>query len=370
MKATNFVGTIRIAGRTVEILPKIDSLEDAPVRCRLVEMLSVAQLVQDLKVGIASVDPSGPGLLDLYMRLYIQHMRTEWRRGQIRGYRREEKNRTALKGKLLFAQNLRRNAMHPERFFTRADQFTADIPASRVLKAALKVVQRGASRDVLRRDAGELLAEFEEVADENFTVEAAARIGVSRQHARFEPLLALARMLLAARSPDGRGGEETYALLFDMNVVFERYVGELMRRRVCPAMGLRADLQIRGGYLLREGARRCFALRPDIGIYRGRTLIALLDTKWKRIDVEKSRRGVAQADLYQAYAYGREYNCGNVVLLYPDPAETCFSLNSYRHHSSDDHCVEVATVSVGDNAAAAKASLIASLSRILPGSQL
>jgi DNA invertase Pin-like site-specific DNA recombinase len=43
------------------------------------------------------------------------------------------------------------------------------------------------------------------------------------------------------------------------------------------------------------------------------------DTKWKRMTprIDDPKQGVSQADVYQLMAYGRLYDCPNVVLLYP-----------------------------------------------------
>lgn len=348
IQATNFVGTVSIAGRRIEVLPKIDTMDDAGVRARLVEMLAIARMVPTLEAGIAEMGPEDTSLLDLYMSLYVLHLRAEWRRGQIKGYRRVDHNRTALKGKLLVAQNRRLNQLHPERFFTRADVFTADVAVSRLLKAGLHVVRREAFRESLRREATELLTEFEDVADGRFTRESARAVTLTRQHARFQPLVALARMLVDAATPDTRGNEETFALLFDMNRVFEQYVGELLRLRVCPRLGLRTELQVSGQPLLVSGSRRCFNLYPDVGIWCGRELLALLDTKWKRLDPDKPYFGVSQADVYQAYAYGKEYRSPLVVLLYPHASETQWGLLRLAHGNDPCRHLEVSTLCVAD----------------------
>jgi 5-methylcytosine-specific restriction endonuclease McrBC regulatory subunit McrC len=44
----------------------------------------------------------------------------------------------------------------------------------------------------------------------------------------------------------------------------------------------------------------------------------VIDTKWKLLSPgKKGRNGVAEADLYQLYAYARRYGCARSVLLYP-----------------------------------------------------
>jgi 5-methylcytosine-specific restriction enzyme subunit McrC len=58
-------------------------------------------------------------------------------------------------------------------------------------------------------------------------------------------------------------------------------------------------------------------LEPDILVEAaGKRLV--MDTKWKLLAPGKrGRGGVAEADLYQLYAYTRRYGCTRSVLLYP-----------------------------------------------------
>ncbi|MYN66608.1 MAG: hypothetical protein F4X11_16510, partial [Acidobacteria bacterium] len=60
-------------------------------------------------------------------------------------------------------------------------------------------------------------------------------------------------------------------------------------------------------------------LRPYPHVFEEIRQIALIiDTKWKRITrIDDPKQGVSQADVYQLMAYGRLYDCPNVVLLYP-----------------------------------------------------
>jgi len=54
--------------------------------------------------------------------------------------------------------------------------------------------------------------------------------------------------------------------------------------------------------------------------------------------------------MYQMYAYGKEYSCPRVVLLYPCFADLPFEVATYRHHPGDPvsprievRCIDVAS---------------------------
>ena len=108
-----------------------------------------------------------------------------------------------------------------------------------------------------------------------------------------------------------------YALLFEMNVLFEEYVTRLLARALS-GTGLRVTGQ--GGHrdCLFEGKTGRFRTRPDVIVRRGNRIALIIDTKWKRIaGTDDPKQGVTQADVYQLLAYGRIYDCSDVVLLYP-----------------------------------------------------
>jgi len=149
------------------------------------------------------------------------------------------------------------------------------------------------------------------------------RLHTDRLNRHMEPLLSLAKLILGNRSPD-LGGEtggthRTYALVWDMNVLFEEYVGRITRECLADR-SLRVDLQ--GGasaYLAVEAnvQQNAFLLRPDVLVRRGRTALVVADTKWKRLDSKAANLGVSSADIYQMLAYARRYRVQDAVLIYP-----------------------------------------------------
>jgi 5-methylcytosine-specific restriction enzyme subunit McrC len=345
IKTQNFVGVVGVGDRAIEILPKIDEADDG-ARQRLLQMISIAGLLPCLEAGIADLAPSVPCLLDVFMQAYIRQLAVEWRRGRISDYHKTDENRACLRGKLLFHEQIHRNRLRPERFFTRADQFITDVLASRLLKAGLNVCRRYGIADATRRGATTLLAEFDGVSNHSFTDSEMGAIEPDRRIARFAPLLTLAKRFIRGCVPDRPGGAATYSLLFDMNDVFELYIGRLLRR-ACPAP-YRVQLQATGRSLAIRDGKQKFLLRPDVAVRHGREFVILIDTKWKLLDASKPHEGVRQSDMYQAYAYAREFDCPRVILLYPQHGGIGPNIANYRLSPGDDNCprIEVTTVDV------------------------
>lgn len=345
IKAQNYVGVIGVGDRAIEILPKIDEVDDA-ARRRLVQMMSIAGMLPHLEAGIADLASSVPCLLDAFMQAYARQLALEWRRGRISNYQKTDENRTCLRGKLLFHEQIRRNRLRPERFFTRADQFITDVPPSRLLKAGLDICRRYGTSEATRRGATTLLAEFDEVSNHSFTDAELDLVKPDRRIARFDPLLTLAKQFVRGRVPDRLGRAATYSLLFDMNVVFERYIGCLLRR-ACPPP-FRTQLQVTGRSLVLRDGKRKFRLRPDAAVRRGKQFLILIDTKWKLLDPAKSHEGVRQSDMYQAYAYAQEFDCPCVILLYPRFGDLGQRVADYRLQPGNDLSprIEIKTIDV------------------------
>ena len=151
-----------------------------------------------------------------------------------------------------------------------------------------------------------------------------ARLRTDRTNRHLEPLLTLARLILGNRNPNlGRsadGNRDTYALVWDMNVLFEEYVGRLAQETLQPK-GFHVVLQDSSTHLAHDEAagRKAFLLRPDLLVRLGTRPWAVADTKWKQLDPRQTNLGVSPADLYQVLAYAHRFETAQAALLYPHP---------------------------------------------------
>ncbi len=343
LKATQWVGSLGVGSTCVDVVPKIDRPNDPDGLCgsmeNLLHMIATAGLVPVHPAHIAALAHSDNPLIVAFMDLYVRELFREWTRGPIRRYVREEENRPYLRGKLLFQEQIRHNLVHKERFFTAADEFESDNRFSRRLKSALRICERQVfSNDVSRR-ATQLVALFDDVADEPVELMNGEHLPLDRNLKRFEPLLNLATLIIGATSGErDTGGREVYSLMFDMNVVFERFIAEELKAAVDDP-NITIEPQLASKHLLRRNGRGEFRLCPDIGVFRERTISELIDTKWKELDSSQPHGGVSQSDIYQMYAYGREYDVGRVTLLYPlSPklSDNTTHATTYRHQRREE----------------------------------
>jgi len=279
---------------------------DVPVRRRDVARLAVRQAP----------------LSETLAAIFAQRLKQELLRGPEKSYLEHEANMRSFKGKLLVARQTLHNTAHRERFYCRFDDFSDDTLMNRIFKAScrvlLEVTRTPPTQDLLKQ----CLLLLDDVADTEVQDSDFSRIAINRQNERFEEILQFCRLLLLGRTPTVQaGGTKTFSLLFDMNKVFERFVAAFLRRYVAqrfPGVQIFPQAAHHKRHLMESERAGVLRLEPDILIEDsgGRRLV--MDTKWKRLTAgNRGRGGVAEADLYQLYAYTRRYGCQRSVLLYP-----------------------------------------------------
>ena len=332
IQARQVVGVLAAEECTLEILPKIDlsnrggdSGGAAALRRELVHMLAVAL---DLEIAVGPLTALGTqheSLLEMLIRLFCTKLFEAVHRGLPRRYIPHAEDLPALRGRLDVVRQFSALVASPQRLACRFDELSPDIALNQIMKAAVKRLSELARAADNRRRLRELAFAFSDIADVPIPALRWDEAVIDRTNARWGELKRLARLLLGDHfQTTSRGRDPGYALLFEMNMLFEAYVGRLLARALI-ADGFGVRLQGGGRYCLIElgadgssGSRR-FLTRPDIIVSRGGTPRLIVDTKWKRLapQVDDPKRGVTQADVYQLMAYGRLYSCSELMLLYP-----------------------------------------------------
>lgn len=328
LKAKSYVGVIRLPRTTIEILPKVEA-DDARVRSNLLYMLAVAGRVPFRERDLAALATAKMPLLEALMAIFARRLVDELRRGAQRGYVRLRQDSVVIRGKLLVGLSEKKRPGRTDLWVVDRDELVVDTPLNRVLKRAcrllLPLTRIPATQSALR----ESLLYYADVTDRVVSSADFESVKVDRNSARFEPLLAFARLVIAGASPAPMGGsEQTFSLLFPMDRLFEEFVGRLLLRHARELGIPRGDIELQGRarrrHLLRGASGELlYRLKPDVLIHRDGAPGVLLDAKWKALDPRHSHDGVAQGDIYQMYAYTVHYGCPDGVLLYPAVDGVC-----------------------------------------------
>jgi 5-methylcytosine-specific restriction enzyme subunit McrC len=352
----HFVGVISFGSFSLEILPKIENTGESEIRRNLLHMLAVCRKLDVRESQIARLARKPMNILEIFIGIFCEKLFEQVHRGLIHRYETLEENISMLRGTLMMPEQMKNNNVRKERFFCRFDEFRTDNPYNRVLKSALMRVKQISRNEDNRRLIHKLLAIFEDVAMADATSEDIKKLSFDRTTRRFESLFEMAGIILSGFTPDVTTGSHLfYALLFDMNELFEEYISRMVQRfykQKAPVVYLQGPHK----YLVKEHCeegKHHFGMKPDIVIKTEDRIEKIIDTKWKKLSETDRNLGVSHADIYQVYAYAHRYMCPEVMLLYPHHSALSSDPGNQRKfkvlkETEEEMFMNVATVSLAD----------------------
>lgn len=328
LRARGVVGILAAGNCSLEILPKIDVTgeenveeQNAAIRKRLIHMLAVAL---NLKLDLGSITELAwqrETLLEILIRIFCDKLTEAVRKGMPRNYVEQEDDLSALRGRLDLARQFTQHAVNPSRLACRFDVLSEDTSLNRIMKAAVSHLSRLSRSSGNQQRLRELAFVYADIANISPSALLWDDVVIDRTNRRWRELLSMARLFLEGRHQTTTGGAgQGTALLFEMNKLFEEYVGRLISRALA---GTDLTVSLQGGRLFclsaEQTERGLFQTKPDILIRRAGSVTHVIDTKWKRISsrVDDPKQGVSQGDVYQMMAYAQLYRAPRLTLLYP-----------------------------------------------------
>lgn len=326
----NYVGLIETRdGTTLEILPKIfrskihDDLGDISF-CRnvLLRMLRCLKDSPFIRIDQASLKTAKLPILEIFISLFLDEFELILQRGIKQHYVTKRENEVTLKGKLQIEQHIRQNFLKKQFFFVEYDEFHADIPQNRILKAALNVLNTKTRSTRNRVRIVNYLAMLDEIPlPGHLEKDLSDACNHSRLFNYYKQALQWARIFLKGESfTSFKGKEVNQAILFPMEQLFEAYVADQFRRSLTK---WNVQAQDRKYHLVEnhKGEKK-FRIRPDLVVFDEAVKI-VADTKWKIVNQHVPAKNylISQADMYQLYAYGKKYQQEGkgvrLMLIYP-----------------------------------------------------
>ena len=306
IQVRNYVGVLQTkSGLTIEILPKIADKNDAErSKAVFIKMLKTLKNFPFKSSNLASLKTQNLPLLEIFISMFLCELEALVKKGIKSDYVALEENLNFLKGKLNINEQIKRNSIHKERFYVGYSEFLSDIKINRIIKTTLKFLYKKSNSSKNQQKIRELLFIFDEVSECEDYKNFFAKLVINRQVKHYEQTLLWCKIFLLNNSfTPHKGDDIALALLFDMNALFESYVGNFIKKSFPGTI-----LQHSEKHLVEDP--KSFKLRPDI--FLKDKFIA--DTKWKIIS---SSNDISQADLYQLYAYGKKHECDKLHLIYP-----------------------------------------------------
>jgi len=314
----SYVGTVRLNDLTLHIRPKIGP-ETLPVFMRYALELPAVS-----RQGPALTPTVGGGFLDLLGLLFLEELDLVLRSGMFQDYRPAEAWLTSPRGQLRFTELARQPYRTALGLPCRYAQRTPDLVLNQLLGAAARVLSTAVTD---RRLQFELHARESMLAEQCQRVPLSlallddSRAALDRRSAYYEPAVRLAELVLSGKGPAFEDGERAPlpGFLFNMDLLFERFVARLCREFAPPGVRVEAQEQSAAAYRYRlnPDGWALPRLRPDLVIRTAAGAPQLvLDTKYKLL----AGRPPSPADLYQLTLYSLSFGRGAAVparLLYP-----------------------------------------------------
>ena len=331
------MGVIQIGRVTIEVLPKADKqvnkysdseTKDAWKRI-LLQMLKKSGMINMVSLTHADLKLRNTSLLDLYINHFLNEVESILRRGLVKSYRHKSGNVNALKGRLLFNQQISRNLLHKERFFTEHQVYDYNHKVNQILDKALDVLEHLPNSSVYLDRIVRLKMAFPELNELNVNEATFSRLKLNRKTEHYSRAIQLAKLIILNYSPDIQGGkEDVLAILFDMNELWERYVFKMLQKE-------QSDHDYRVSYQNRKKFWNNKLIKPDIVVeYKDETLV--IDAKWKLVDTNKP----SDADLKQMYAYNMYWESNRSMLLYPTSKDVNTDFGKFHVGSPNENSEE------------------------------
>ena len=331
LQAQNYVGVIQTKdGTTIEILPKIKNATTEKSKDILIKMLKTLKNSPFKNLSVANLKSSKIPLFEIFISMFLEELTVLVRNGIKSDYISKEENLKFLKGKLKISEQIKYNTIHKERFFVQYEEFISNRVENRLIKTTLQFLYNKSKLNKNQQRIREFLFVFDEIEISHNIKTDFSKIKLNRQMKDYEQVLLWCKTFLFENSfSPYKGNDIAFALLFDMNLLFESFVYSYLKKS---SNFQDIKSQDRTHHLAYENSIGRFRLKPDIVINGGKIIA---DTKWKILSEDKAYNGVLQDDMYQLYAYGTKYdNCEKIYLIYP--FDELIIKNSYNYFKNKE----------------------------------
>lgn len=311
IKTGSYVGVIKYADFQLNIIPKIIGDTNSVCLENLAFMLSYTRQLTIHTTGAAQLTNCQNPFLEVLIAHYADVFLKALSRQVPHRYEPREENLATIKGKILFAQNIRHNFGNLARTYCKFDEFTPDNLLNQTLKFVSHALQKLTSVSQTRQKLLKINAVYDEVTLRPITYAETQKIILNRNQTIFKEPLELAQMFLQNSTISLHNHTFTnLAILFDMNKLFEEFV-YMALKRTYPKWNIKAQNAKLIIASINNIPNTDYTIRPDI-IVNGNTII---DTKYKIIDLPNKRP--SESDIYQMLAYAKFYGIKNIILCYP-----------------------------------------------------
>ena len=332
LQVLNYVGVLTTpCGTQLEIVPKnftsngVSGLAEG--RKLLLKMLNRVCNLKLREFDLSNLELFDAPLHEILIGCFLNEVMTLLRHGVRSSYRNISSELSFLRGRLRTSEQLRQPASRQHKFYVEYEEFVTDRSENRLIHSSLARALKWSKSAANQRLARELLFIFDEIPVSTNISSDFRRWQTDRTMQHYKPVRYWCELILNEQSPRMLAGQNFgQSFLFQMNELFERYVGAVLRGQL--SEGFKLKEQASSKYLIEShNGKPVYQLRPDILILKEKHFHSVLDCKWKifaqsgasRFRDETGDANASQSDLYQLFAYGHKYlnGSGSAYIVYP-----------------------------------------------------
>ncbi len=315
VRAKQYCGIINFEGKDFYILPKIAKSKEMQTNLNIfIYMLSFSNNINVKNEDLStSFNHASNNILEVFIQMFAKNLFKELQKGIYKEYITYQDNLKVLRGRYLINENLKHNHTK-NKIYCEFDEFSMDNELNAFFLYAIKTLMNYTKNTNLLKMC-ELV--FDEVGFKQFDINN-IDINFNRLNQRFKSSFEFALLLLQKSIPMFDKGKKSFAFLFDMNELFEDFIGNIYK-----SIDKNTKLQTKNifGNLV---------LKPDILCDN-----LIIDTKYKLV---KNRDDLKTNDKYQMFVYGINFNIENTMLLYP---KHCVTLSEDLILGKDDKIINL-----------------------------
>ena len=298
------VGAVETGGLSVLIRPKMDIAQLIAIAC-----FAPGQLRDRGEFSF----PKDVSLHDALALALTRAAHIAFGRGVLRGYRTEEEELLTVRGRIAFTEQLRRRFGVAVPIVVRFDEYTDDILANHLVKAAANRLGRLRLRSKsARAGLAWIDGTLQNVSFVEFSGQRVPDLQFDQLTEHYRSAIDISRMILRhVGFESGRGQVRAGGFLIDMNKLFQEFVFQALRDKLARAgKDLHSDRTLPIRMTLDQG--RFIRLLPDISCWESGRCTLVGDIKYKNATGDR----IPNSDIYQVLAYATAAGLEHGLLIY------------------------------------------------------
>ncbi len=356
IKANQYVGVLKYKNLQFEVLPKllnkddIDIAEKEIVLKNLLYMLSLTKKLDIKETDIAKISEHSNPFLEILISIYANSLFEKLKKYVPKNYVIKENNLNFLKGKILFHEHIIKNSTNKTKFYCQYDEFSENNLLNQLFYYVSHLLCLLTSVNDSKKKLKFILNFFHDIHLKTIKYSEIKNLKLTKQQELFAKPFNLAKMFLADASIDmNQNKVDSFALLWDMNKLFEEFIFEFIKKYKHEINQRLSNITAqKHNRLLKhiESQESVGNTYVDIFLeYENVDKAIILDTKYKNHN--GSIKHFNNTDIFQVLAYESLHNTNKAILLYITTEESNKKIHFYKFNDIEDKYVITATIYLG-----------------------